>query len=83
MRSPPENSTEVECAKVVARRYGDGTVYLPAGTPRALFYICIQRGLISDEGFVTRKGRELLAGYTPSWDRITPLHTHPSDVKAA
>jgi hypothetical protein len=69
MRSPPENPTEVECAKVVARHYGDGTVYLPAGTPWALFYVCIQRGLISDEGFVTRKGRELLAHYTPSWDR--------------
>jgi hypothetical protein len=71
-RSSAKQGLIDECAKVVARRYGDGTVYLPAGTPRALFYVCIQRGLITDEGFVTRKGREFLARYTPSCDRITP-----------
>jgi hypothetical protein len=69
MRSPPENPTEVECAKVIARRYGDGTVYLPAGTPRALFYVCIQRGLISDidESAFAKKG-EASAGVARQWN---------------
>lgn len=55
--------TEAECVKILANRYGDGTIYLPEGTPRALFYACIEQGLISDDGFLTRKGRQLLQRY--------------------
>lgn len=55
------NTTEL--VRVLACRYGDGTVYLPKGIPRTLFLTCQQLGLISAEGFITRAGRELVARY--------------------
>ncbi|MGH8654698.1 MAG: hypothetical protein ACREYE_22170 [Gammaproteobacteria bacterium] len=63
LAAPLSNPTEVECVKILANRYGDGTIYLPEGTSQALFYACIEQGLISDDGFLTRKGRQLLLRY--------------------
>ena len=56
--------SEIALAKILAHHYGDGTVYLPTGTPPALYISCLHRGLVSVDGCVTRKGRELLARYS-------------------
>ncbi len=52
---------DLELARVLQHRYGDGTVYLPRTGARPVLRLCMQLGLVSDEGFITRKGRELLA----------------------
>ena len=59
MSSPSER----ELVRVLACRYGDGTVYLPKGMPGMLFLACQDLGLISADGFITRAGRELVARY--------------------
>lgn len=56
--------SEVALVKILAHHYGDGTVYLPKGTPQALYKSCLYRGLVSGDGCVTRKGRELLARFS-------------------
>lgn len=60
MSSPSEK----ELVRVLACRYGDGTVYLPKGMPGMLFLACQGLGLISADGFITRTGRELVARYS-------------------
>ena len=52
---------EDRLAGLLAHRYGDGTVYLPRTGTEGLFDIAVRAGLVSEEGFVTRKGRALLA----------------------
>ena len=52
---------DLELARVLQHRYGDGTVYLQRAGARPVLRFCMQLGLVSDEGFITRKGRELLA----------------------
>ena len=52
---------DLELARVLQHRYGDGTVYLPGAGGMPVLRFCMQLGLVSDEGFITRKGRELLA----------------------
>ena len=54
---------DLELARVLQHRYGDGTVYLPRAGARPVLRFCMQLGLVSDEGFITRKGRELVARY--------------------
>lgn len=52
---------EIRLAGLLANRYGDGTLYLARNGERSLLDLAIQRGFVSEEGFVTRKGRALLA----------------------
>lgn len=52
---------EVRIARLLARRYGDGTVYLPSGVPRKLLETSIELGYVSRDGFITREGRMLVA----------------------
>ena len=52
---------DIELARVLQHRYGDGTVYLLDGGAKQIFRACLQLDLVSDEGFITKKGRELLA----------------------
>jgi len=52
---------ELQVAGLLANRYGDGTLYFARNGERGLLDIAIQRGFVSEEGFVTRKGRALLA----------------------
>jgi hypothetical protein len=54
---------ETELARVLARRYGDGTVYLRNGASWVVYRACQRLGLISADGFITRQGRELVASY--------------------
>ena len=48
-----EQELESDIAKVLQFRYGDGLVYLPRNQPESLFKI----------GYLTRKGRYLIAKY--------------------
>jgi len=54
---------ESRLAGLLAKRYGDGTVYLPREGVEGLLDIAVRTGRVSEEGFVTRKGRELLARF--------------------
>ncbi len=52
---------ERRVAGLLANRYGDGTLYLSQADAKGLLDLAIQRGFVSDEGFVTRQGRAFLA----------------------
>lgn len=56
-------SLEARIARVLENRYGDGLVYLPKEWPRQLLSLAKQFGFIDAEGYLTRKGRALLARY--------------------
>jgi translation initiation factor 2 beta subunit (eIF-2beta)/eIF-5 len=58
-----EQNIESDIAKVLEYRYGDGLVYLPKHQPESLFKIAKNQGFIDPEGYLTRKGRGLLAKY--------------------
>jgi len=52
---------ERQVAELLECRYGDGLVYLPKTKPRELLSVATSSGFIDDEGYLTRKGRMLLA----------------------
>ena len=52
---------ETAIARLLDHRYGDGIVYEPRQSQRGLLQAAIAGGFVSEEGFVTRKGRALLA----------------------
>jgi len=54
---------ELRIARVLEHRYGDGMVYLPKEWPEQLLSLAKQFGFIDAEGYLTRKGRTLLARY--------------------
>ena len=58
-----EQNLESDIAKVLEHRYGDGLVYLPRHQPETLFKLAKNKGFIDQEGYLTRKGRSLLAKY--------------------
>lgn len=53
-----------DIARLLANRYGDGTVYLPSGGAMELYHTCMALGFVSTDGFITSKGRRLLTRYT-------------------
>lgn len=55
---PPQ---ELALAEVLAHRYGDGIVYCPRHRNRHLLTAAVAAGFVSEDGFVTRKGRALIA----------------------
>lgn len=55
--------TPAEFARLLSHRFGDGTIYLPAGVPRQVFSLATHLGYISEDGYLTRKGRDLLSRY--------------------
>ena len=61
--SSTTESTEAQIATILQYRYGDGMVYLPGHKPKALFSVAMERGFIDAEGYITRKGRALMARY--------------------
>ncbi|CAN5634995.1 hypothetical protein BH18PSE1_BH18PSE1_12410 [soil metagenome] len=61
IRTPIPAVSTGQIAKLLAHRYGDGTVYLPSGWPRLWLTASQAGGYVSSDGYVTRKGRELLA----------------------
>jgi len=50
-----------ELAQLLNHHYGDGTVYVPSGRSLQLYDTCVDVGLITEDGFITRQGRELIA----------------------
>lgn len=58
-----DQKTESDIAKVLEYRYGDGLVYLPKHQPENLFKLAASKGFVDQEGYLTRKGRSLLAKY--------------------
>ena len=54
---------ESDIAKILQHRYGDGLVYLPTNQPESLLRMAKKHGFIDGEGYLTRKGRYLLARY--------------------
>ena len=50
-----------EIARLLNHHYGDGTVYVPSGGSLQLYHTCVNVGLITEDGFITRQGRELIA----------------------
>ena len=60
--SSPEHDQAI--ARLIARRYGDGGVYVPRQQPRrGVLQDAIDGGFVSEDGFITRKGRRLLARF--------------------
>ena len=53
--------TEQQIANLLEYRYGDGLVYLPKNFPNYLYSLAKNLGFIDPEGYLTRKGRTLLA----------------------
>jgi hypothetical protein len=61
-RLEPVTPGEQAIAQVIAHHYGDGGVYVPRDLERFdAMQQAIANGFLSEEGFVTRKGRRLLA----------------------
>lgn len=53
---------EQAIARLLACRYGDGGVYVPRNAPASgILKDAIAGGFVSEDGFVTREGRRLLA----------------------
>ena len=55
--------TESDIAEVLQYRYGDGLVYLTKNQPDSLYKQAANQGFVDREGYLTRKGRNLLAKY--------------------
>ncbi|MGQ0656889.1 MAG: hypothetical protein ACT4NU_02165 [Chromatiales bacterium] len=53
--------TESDIVKILSNRFGDGVVYLSKNMPRRVYNLAVKRGFISQDGYITRKGRVLLA----------------------
>ncbi len=54
---------ESDIAEALQYRYGDGLVYLPKNQPENLYKQAANEGFVDNEGYLTRKGRNLLAKY--------------------
>ncbi len=52
---------ESQIAEILEYRYGDGLVYSHRHQPKTLYILAKQNGFIDAEGYLTRKGRALLA----------------------
>ena len=57
------DSREAQIAAILEHHYGDGLVYLPRHKPNSLYSLAMKSGYIDTEGYMTRKGRALLAQY--------------------
>ena len=65
------NDEDLAIRRLLENRYGDGGVYVPrAGPGRDAFEAARRRGLVSNDGFLTREGRQHLARtriHVPPW----------------
>lgn len=57
------DTAESRIAALLQYRYGDGLVYLPRQRSSDLYSQARQRGFIDEAGYLTRKGRALIARY--------------------
>ncbi len=54
---------EIKIANVLKNRYGDGMVYIPENDDHYDYDFAKDKGFISDEGYITRKGKQLVSKY--------------------
>lgn len=58
-----QDTCDARIAAVLNYRYGDGFVYLPKRHSKNLYLLARQVGYIDSDGYLTRKGRALLARF--------------------
>jgi len=58
-----DEAAESQIATILQYRYGDGLVYLPRNQSKSLYIRARQLGFIDAEGYLTRKGRTLVARF--------------------
>ncbi len=58
------DANELDIARVIGRHYGDGAVYMTQDKDQATALSrAISEGFVSEDGFLTRKGREFLVRF--------------------
>ena len=58
------DKNERDIARVIGRHYGDGAVYMTQDENQSSALTkAISEGFVSEDGFLTRKGRELLVRF--------------------
>tara|TARA_R110002111_G_scaffold89522_5_gene139343 strand:- start:183 stop:380 length:198 start_codon:yes stop_codon:yes gene_type:complete len=55
------NQARPPMAKLLSNRYGDGLIYLPKASHTSALRDAIKAGFVSEDGYLTRKGRNFLA----------------------
>ena len=60
----PLSVTEQQIALALRYKHGEQTVNIPSKKPDSLISAAIARGFIDTEGYITRKGRALIARYS-------------------
>jgi len=60
-RSPDIDESQI--AALLQSRFGDGLVYLSRHLPSTLLDMAVRSGFVDAEGYLTRRGRTLLARY--------------------
>ena len=58
------SSREEDIVELLIYHYGDGLVYIPKQKSRQLYVEAASIGYINKEGYLTKKGRVLLAKYS-------------------
>lgn len=58
-----QDTYDSRIAAVLHYRYGDGFVYLPKRHAKDLYLMARKMGYIDSDGYLTRKGRALLARF--------------------
>ena len=58
-----QDASDARIAAVLHYRYGDGFVYLPKRRSKDLYLMARKIGYIDSDGYLTRKGRALLARF--------------------
>ncbi|MGB1881575.1 MAG: hypothetical protein ACPHTD_12745 [Gammaproteobacteria bacterium] len=66
LRLPPEDELEHDIVRLLSHHYGDGGIYMPRGAGGSdTLRAAVAGGFVSHDGFITRKGRQLLARLIP------------------
>ncbi len=55
-----EANYEATVVQLLTHHYGDGIVYLPRGASKDLYKRAVRDGYISEDGYLTAKGKGLL-----------------------
>lgn len=56
-----EATVDRDMIELLVNHYGDGSVYLPAGASTEILSTAIENEYISEEGYLTRKGRKFVS----------------------
>ena len=57
---PARSETDSSIARLLGHRFGDGLIYFRDEEERSLFYLAVERGLLSQEGYLTPEGHSFL-----------------------